>query len=164
MKEQEKRQMRKQEKIIILILIGIIIIALGVLFLRKNNEEKRTNKGGEMSSPIQEEQFYQELEDGIKLNTSTKLKETKTVNGLQIRNIQLTNQNNQTVLLAEVENTTGNETGETVIDVTILNKEGKELGTIGGMIAPLKAGEKTQLNISAMKDYVNASDFRVTVK
>ena len=32
------------------------------------------------------------------------------------------------------------------------------------MIAPLKEGEKTQLNISAMQDYTDAYDFKVTIK
>lgn len=154
--------MKVNEKKWILILTAILVIALVIFFAIRIGKGKNPNVGTNVGE--KEEQYYEELEDGTKLNTSTKLNATKNVNGLEVRDIQLTNKDNQTVLLAEVENKSGKAIEETIIDITIIDKDGKELGTIGGMIAPLKEGEKTQLNISAMQDYVEAYDFQITVK
>lgn len=153
--------MKANEKKLIIILVIIIAIALIIFFVRKGKKDEIPNQSMGQNT---QQQFYQELEDGTKLNKSTKLNETKTVNGLEIGNIQLTNKENQTVLLAEIENKSGKDIKETTIDITLLDQEGNQLGTIGGMIAPLKVGEKTQLNISAMRDYSNSYDFKVTVK
>ena len=154
--------MKANEKKWILILTALLVIALVIFFAIRIGKGKNPNGGTKVGE--KEEQYYEELEDGTKLNTSTKLNATKNINGLEVRDIQLTNKDNQTVLLAEVENKSGKAIEETIIDVTIIDKDGKELGTIGGMIAPLKEGEKTQLNISAMQDYVEAYDFQITIK
>lgn len=156
--------MKKNEKKRILILAILLVIALIIFFIMTRRKENNTNENDTTNVTENQQQFYEELEDGTKLNTSTKLKEAKNVEGLEIRNIQLTNKDNQTILLAEVENKSRQEDKETLIDVTILDKESNEIGTIGGMIAPLKKGEKTQLNISAMIDYANAYDFQVKIR
>lgn len=157
--------MKKNEKKRILILVVILAIAFIIFFAMISKKDDNTNENDITNVEDNQQQFYEELEDGTKLNTSTKLKETKNVEGLEIRNIQLTNKDNQTVLLAEVENKSRKEEDkEIIIDVTILDKQSKEIGTIGGMIAPLKKGEKTQLNISAMMDYANAYDFQVKIR
>lgn len=156
--------MKTNEKKWILILAVILVIAIIVFFVMRLGKGKNTEQNGATNGAGNTEQFYEELDDGTKLNVSTKLNQTKTVNGLEIGNIQLTNKDNQTVLLAEVENKSGKAIEETLIDVTLIDKDGNELGTIGGMIAPLKEGGKTQLNISAMQDYAEAYDFQVTVR
>ena len=156
--------MKTNEKKWIIILAVILVIAIIVFLVLRIGKGKNDNQKSGTSGAGNPEQYYEELEDGTKLNISTKLNQTKTVDGLEIGKIQLTNKDNQTVLLAEVENKSGKVTEETLIDVTIIDKDGKELGTIGGMIAPLKEGEKTQLNISAMQDYTDAYDFKFTIK
>ena len=65
-------------------LVGALIIA-GLLIWR-NSANK--NKGEEVQQAKKE--FVQVLEDGTKVNISNKLKEEKTINGLTIGNIQLT--------------------------------------------------------------------------
>ena len=104
------------------------------------------------------------LEDGTKLNTSTKLSETKTVDGLKIGNIQLTMQNGQSVLLADAENDTGKDIDIMLLDIILLDKNGNELTTIAGIVGDLKVGEKQRLNSSVTSDYANAYDFKVVAK
>lgn len=155
MKEKEKRGL------LILILVAIAIIT--TLAIITNRKGKEVNSDSTEENKVVEE-FVQVLEDGTKLNTSTKLSETKIVDGLKIGNIQLTMQNGQSVLLADAENDTGKDIDIMLLDIILLDKNGNELTTIAGIVGDLKAGEKQQLNSSVTSDYANAYDFRVVIK
>ena len=155
MKEKEKRGL------LILILVAIAIIT--TLAIITNRKGKEVNSDSTEENKVVEE-FVQVLEDGTKLNTSTKLSETKIVDGLKIGNIQLTMQNGQSVLLADAENDTGKDIEIMLLDIILLDKNGNELTTIAGIVGDLKAGEKQQLNSSVTSDYANAYDFRVVIK
>ena len=151
--------MKPKEKRMILILLVILIIAIIIFAVNKNKKDENTAEGNNVV-----EEFVQVLEDGTRLNTSTKLNEMKKFEGLEFGNIQLTNLNGQSVLLADVKNTTSAETGLMLVNVTLIDKNGNELGTVGGIISPLKPGESKQFNTSMTIDYANAYDFKITKK
>ena len=154
--------MSKKENRGLLILIIVTIAIITTLVIILNIRGKKSNNDAEQNEVVEE--FVQVLEDGTKLNTSTKLSETKIVDGLKIGNIQLTMQNGQSVLLADAENDTGKDIDIMLLDIILLDKNGNELTTIAGIIGNLKAGEKQQLNSSVTSDYANAYDFRVVIK
>jgi len=149
---------KKKEKILIIILLGIVLI-MAILAIVKNQKESQKNIVEEIN---EEEEFTRILEDGTKLNVSTKLNETKMVDKLKIYNIQLTSKNDQTVFLADVESSEDKEI--TLVDIVLLNKNGSELTTITGLIGKTKAGGVQQLNCVVTSDYANAYDFKVIVK
>ena len=153
--------MKKKEKKGLLILIVLVIVVIGVVWFltKQNNNEKEQETQNQVV-----EEFVQVLEDGTKLNTSTKLKEVKKVNGLEFSNIQLTNKNGQSVLLADVKNTTTSATEIMVVNITLLDKEGNTIVEVGGIVRPLEPGETSQFNTGMTLDYANAYDFKVTVK
>ena len=155
--------MSKKEKRGLLILILVAIAIITTLAIITNRKGKEVNSDSTEEDKVVEE-FVQVLEDGTKLNTSTKLSETKIVDGLKIGNIQLTMQNGQSVLLADAENDTGKDIDIMLLDIILLDKNGNELTTIAGIVGDLKAGEKQQLNSSVTSDYANAYDFRVVIK
>ena len=155
--------MSKKEKRGLLILILVAIAIITTLAIITNRKGKEVNSDATEENKVVEE-FVQVLEDGTKLNTSTKLSETKIVDGLKIGNIQLTMQNGQSVLLADAENDTGKDIDIMLLDIILLDKNGNELTTIAGIVGDLKAGEKQQLNSSVTSDYANAYDFRVVIK
>lgn len=159
--------MKLKEKKMIAILIVISVLVIGIIYVvtrktdNKNNNENETIQN-EQSNVVEE--FVQNLEDGTKLNTSTKLKETKDFNGLKIGNIQLTNKNEQSVLLADVKNETTKDTDVMLVDIYLYDKDGKEIVKMDGIISPVKAGETVQLNIGISFDYANAYDFKIVKK
>ena len=155
--------MSKKEKRGLLILILVAIAIITTLAIITNRKGKEVNSDATEENKVVEE-FVQVLEDGTKLNISTKLSETKIVDGLKIGNIQLTMQNGQSVLLADAENDTGKDIDIMLLDIILLDKNGNELTTIAGIVGDLKAGEKQQLNSSVTSDYANAYDFRVVIK
>ena len=84
----------KQKSIIVIIAIAVIaVIAVAVaVALSSSNTTK--------------EEYVEVLDDGTKVNTSEKLSETKTYNGLEFTNIKFTNASSATNLSADVKNTT----------------------------------------------------------
>lgn len=154
--------MKKNEKKMILVLLIILVIAIIIFAVNKNKKGDNNENTLEENNAVEE--FVQVLEDGTKLNTSTKLNETKEVNGLKFENIQFTEQNGQSVLLADVTNNSGKATDLTLVDVILLDKNGDEIVTLGGIISPLQPGAKTQFNTSMTLDYANAYDFEIVIK
>lgn len=159
--------MKKTEKrmICILILITVIVIIVGIVMgINKNGKEKL--KEGTTGIERYEDntevgEFVNVLEDGTKLNKSNKLSETKTIDGLEIGNIQLTTKDNVSLILGEIKNNTDTARGGFPVDLTLIDKEGKEIITIGAYIQELKPGKSAQFNTSATFDFANAYDFTI---
>lgn len=157
-------QKKKKEKRMIVILLIILIVAIAV-FIINNNKGKENEKNAKNAYENEDtEEFVQVLEDGTKINTSEQLSKTKQIGTYKFENIQLAEQNNQTVLLANVTNTGSEATEMQLVDVTLLNKNGEEVITIGGIIEALEPGANTQFNSSMTLDYSNVYDFKITLK
>ena len=156
--------MKKQEKRMILILLAVLAIVIIALVINKNAKKENKENKAETANNTVAEEFVQVLEDGTKLNTSEQLNKTKQVGAYKFENMQLTEQGSQTVLLADVTNTSSSATNMQLLDVTLLDKNGKEIVTIGGIILPLQPGAKTQFNTSMTLDYANTYDFKITLK
>lgn len=154
--------MKNKEKKVIFISI-IVILLLIIVFIIKANK-----KSDEVENIIEEnkdtEECVQVQTDGTKIYISEKLSEQKMIDGIKFENIQLTNNNYQTVLLADITNTTNETTKLTFVTVVVLDKSGNEIGKINGAIAPLKPGEKMQFNAGTTLEYSNAYDFKIIKK
>lgn len=154
--------MKKNEKRLILILIAILVIVLIIgLFIKKNKNKENEIQNQNTAT---DEKFVQVLEDGTKLNKSSKFNETKNIDGIEISNIQFTYKDGQTVLLADVINNSGKAVDMTLLDIKLLDEQGNEIITVGGIISPMQVGETSQLNASMTMDYANAYDVEITLK
>lgn len=151
--------MKKEEKVGIGILICIIILATVILIV-KNNKNENVEKG----NIIEKEKFVTILEDGTKLNISSKLHETKDFEGMEIMNLQLTENNNTTLLLGEITNTSPNVQGGYLVNIVIIDEQGNEMTTIEAYIKELNPGQSTQLSSKTTLDYANAYDISISRK
>lgn len=157
MKSEEKRMIG------VLILITVIVIIVGIVMsINKGKEENKGNNAVVEEQGDTAEEFVQVMEDGTKLNISNKLKETKTIDGLEIGNLQLTTTGNVSVILGTVTNNTDSARGGYPIDLTILDKEGNKIIAIGAYIKELQPGQSTEFYTSATFDFANAYDFTIT--
>lgn len=148
--------MSRKEKRIIGILVLITVIAIIVMVVIRNNNKNK-------EEPVEpEEEFVEVLEDGTRLNTSDKLHETKTFDGMEISDFQLTENGNVTLLLGTITNTSSTNKGGYPVNITVVDKEGQEIITVAAFLGELKPGESTQLSTSATFDYANAYDFTIT--
>ena len=158
-------QMRKVRKIII---IGVIIIIACIvsanIFLKKgtNNINIDENKLEIYDSSIAD--YVKKIDDGTKINVSPKLNQDTKINGLDIKNIQLTCKNGITTLLADIFNNTNKDSEIQHINIKLLDKENKEIRTVRGYIPALKIGETTKLNVSMSSNLITAYDIEFSNK
>ena len=102
------------------------------------------------------------MEDGSKLNVSDELQKTKTLDGLEITNIQLKKIGGITTLLADVNNKSSIQIEERKIKVDIVDKNGETITTLRGIVDKILAEGSIQLNIAVTADVSNAYDFIIS--
>ena len=157
--------MSKKEKQVIGVLIGIAVIAIIVVLIAsgKNKEDENiVNNETVENNTVEEEKYVEVLENGTKLNTSEKLKETKEIDGMEISNMQLTEEGNITKVLGTITNKSNTTKGNYEINIKLIDENGKELTTLVGYIGELEPGESTQLSTSTTFDYANTYDVEIT--
>lgn len=158
--------------VLIAIIVGIIVFIIMNIVKSKNskegvgqNNQKQNSESQQVEENAVKEEFVQQTDDGTKVNVGSKITDDKDVNGLKFTNVQLTEKNNQSTLLADVENATGkNLTDYTNLDITFLTKDGQEIITVKGILPPLKSGDKTQFNTGLTQDVANAYDIKIKVE
>ena len=158
-------QMRKvRKKIIIGVIIIIACIVSANIFLKKgtNNINIDENKLEIYDSSIAD--YVKKIDDGTKINVSPKLNQDTKINGLDIKNIQLTCKNGITTLLADIFNNTNKDSEIQHINIKLLDKENKEIRTVRGYIPALKIGETTKLNVSMSSNLITAYDIEFSKK
>lgn len=148
----EKRKISIKAWVIVAIILIIIIVAVIVNINKKNKHETTEND---------ENSYVEEIADGIKINKSTKLNESKLVNGLLISNIQLTESDGMTTLLADVTNKTEQKTSFKKLRIILLDENENEISSMIAFLNDINAGETTQLNVSTTSNYIKAYDFKV---
>lgn len=151
-------------------MLVIIVTSIIIIIMQKKNNvnnaiamnsaNTKNNSINVISNTNQE--LTQTLSDNTKYNISNKLKETKMIDGMEIGNIQLTEKNGVTLLLATVTNKTNTVAGDFKVKIKVLDKDGKEITTTYGYIKLLQPGETTQLSVSKTFDYANAYDFEIS--
>lgn len=156
----------------LMIVLGIIIVLLIVIIVgvNMNKEDENsntlnpsTNQNNTTTNTVKEE-FVKIEEDGTKVNISKELSKTKKVDGLEITNIRLVENNNVSRILADIKNPTNKALGDFAIDIKLLDKNGNEISLIGGYIDKVEPGKTGQLNASATVDFANAYNFEIVKK
>lgn len=143
------------------IIIALLIILVLIIFITIKKDQKQNNQ--EITENNQEI-LVQTLEDGTKLNTSTKLLETKKIENLEISNSQLTNKEGKTILLADVKNVGSTTIQMIQLEITLVDSNQKKIEKLDGLLGTIKPGETVQLNIEATEDYSDIYDYIVNIK
>ena len=154
--------MNSNEKRWIVLLVAVVIIAivLIVALTGKKGEEKVSEQNREQVA-VNEDAYAEELDDGTKINTSEEFKTSKTYNKLEISNVQYTEKDGMSVLLADVKNT-GSTTHEAeIVKITILGENGEVITETKPVIGKVEPGETIKLNATITADVVNAKDFKI---
>ena len=155
--------MNNNEKRWIVLLVAVLLIAviLIVVLVNGNKKEEEVGKVDQSTETANEEKYTTELNDGTKVNTSEEFNSTKMYGELEISNIQYTEQNGKTVLLADVTNK-GNTTHETeIVKITIVGENGEEITTTKPVIGKMEPGETVKINATITADVSNAKDFKI---
>ncbi len=170
--------MKKSEKQMILILVVVAVIIIAVLVNVRNSRQDNVTDNNTGTTGINTpsnatsstnptndaEEFVEKLEDGTKLNVSEKLSQTKKVGDYELSNIQVTNKDGQSVLVADVKNTSSAKMNMKFAKVVFLDKEGNEISSTDAIIGDVEAGQTVQLIASVTTDFSNAYDFSIQLQ
>ena len=156
--------MKKNEikEIAIVFVILLIITAIIIVVRINSREEEKSNNNENTLEEVQTEEFVIQEEDGIRVNTSEKIKEEKEIDGLKITEINIEEKDNETIFTANVTNTTNETKGDYAVNIIAKDKNGNEIKTIGGYINAVEAGGKTVLRIKTSYDFANTYDIDIT--
>ena len=157
--------MNSNEKRWVVLLVAVLVIAIVlaiVLSTIGKNEEQVPEQGQvQQEQTVNEEKYTTQLEDGTKINTSEELNGTKTYGDLEITNVQFTEKDGVSTLLADVTNK-GTTTHESeVVKITILGENGETITELKAPLGEVKAGETIKLNTMATADITNAKDLKI---
>ena len=155
--------MNSNEKRWIVLLVAVIAIAIVLIVVLTGNKgkEKNVNEGQQEEVQVNEEKYTTELNDGTKINTSEEFNSVKKYNDLEISNMQFTEKDGKSVMLADVKNI-GSTTHEVeIVKVTILGENGETITEIKPIIGKVEPGETIKLNASISADVANAKDFKI---
>lgn len=155
--------MKKKEKRLILVLLIILAIVVIIYVVRQNQNKGEDGTGVTGSQQIAKAEgtYTETLEDGTVLNTSEEFNGTKTYNGLEISNIQYTEKNGMTVLLADVKNTSDTAHSLELVKIIVVGENGEDMAVMNSIIGDVGPGETIELNASMTGNIVNAKDFRI---
>ncbi len=165
MEDKQKKQFIST--IIMVIIIAVIIVTMAIGLIKKNsnhNDENIQNKDNTNNQVEEQVEEYVKEQDGIKTNISDKLRQSREFEGYKVDKIELTSQSSQTQLIAEMTNNSGVDKTAMLIDIVLLDKDGNEIVTLGGIIPATNAGETSQLNVNSSLNYANAYDFKIIKK
>lgn len=153
--------MKTNEKKVIAILITITILVIIIAIIMGNRGKKSEEKTSENS---EQKETTQLLNDGMILNNSDKLHETKKIEGMEISNIQLTESENETLLIGTITNTSTTEQGDYVALIKMVDEQGNEIKTMEAYLGKLKPEKSMKFSASAKFDISNVYDFVITKK
>lgn len=149
--------MTKNGKIFIILgsIVAVLVILNSIILVSTGYKMNQANKE-RVKSVDEENKYVTILSDGTKENTSEKLKEKKSFDGLEITDIKLTENNQKTTLTGIITNNTKKVKGDYEVNIIFVDSKNNELSEMSFLVKQLQPGESTTLNASTTFDYSNA--------
>ena len=144
-----------------MILVGVIVVLIIVLAIVFSTRGGSNNEVVQGESERNEEIYVTELEDGTKLNTSEDFNNEKRYGNLVIRNMQYTQQNGMTVMLADVANEGSTVHEPEIVTITIYGENNEVITELHPAIGRIEPGETIKINASSTADVANAKDYAI---
>lgn len=151
--------------IVTLVIISIVICMF--VFLKDIKEKNNTNAKEETivnqipSSPKLD--YVIEDKDGIRKNISSEFSKEKKVENFSITKDLFASKAEKTEIILNVKNNSDQKSELTKVEVTLLDKKGKELKKLNGIINEINPGETSMLYITASLDLTDAYDYKVDI-
>ena len=120
--------MKKNEKKMITILVIITAIVIAIYVVRQNKEEETPND-------IQNQNEV----------TQTQIKD-KEINGINVSNISISENNGDITVTANVTNNTGVTKEESIVKIKLKNAKGEVIQELGALIGKTNPGETRQIS------------------
>lgn len=165
----------KKEKIkilIIFILLAILVILSVILFNMNSNNNDKERIASQSEEDIYkevltevlygEEKYVTHDEQGNRINKSSEMSKTVTINGisdLEIRGIKITSKDNNTTISGTVTNVGNTTFNGDNITIFLRDEENKEILNLGVYIDAINPGETITFQTSVTMDLANAYNY-----
>ena len=146
--------------IAVVIIAVVLIVALNIINGQENNPPANNGQTQE-ETQTNEEKYTTELVDGTKINTSEEFNTNKTYGNLTISNIQFTEKDGVTTLLADVTNNGSARHELEIVKLKLIGENDEVIEETNTVIEDIEPGETVQLNASFNTDVINVKDFRI---
>lgn len=164
--------MKNKKLVILLAIVLVIILGVAIYFAIPKNNNNAQKEEQKLEQVIEEgqKQYSQinlentenaKVEDGKKINTSEKLLQNKTIDGINIKDIKLVAENGTTTLTATVENKSQKKINAGKITINFTNSNGEIYAKLNSYIGDIDIGKTGNINASTTRDLANAYDFTI---
>lgn len=171
MKKVSKKGLSSRGILILIIIAAIIITTIVIIVLNVNKPKENIDNGNndtnqeEMKDPETKPEITGneniEESNGIKVNTSNKLKETKQFETYTLNNIKLVNSNGITKFTADVTSTSTTKLSGIDIKIKFMDKNGKYISAMSAYLPQVKPGEISHLEANSTSDLANAFSYEI---
>ena len=168
----KKINKNQRKKIVLIVVVIVIIIAIVIATkTRKNNNKKHPqvyNDSGmlqfESEIDMSDTSNSEIREDGMKINTSEKIKNGIEFNDVLIKDITIESTGDMAVFNASVENNLEKDLEECIIYLIFLDNKGKEIAKVETLFPNIPNGETGYISATTPKDIATAYDIKVEQK
>ena len=164
----KKIKFNKKHLIIALSILIVLIIAIVIVVLVINKQEKEDEINNELEIGNFETQIdmtnlenSQIREDGMKINTSSKIAEGIEFNDLLIKDITIESSGDMAVFNACVENNLGKDIEGYIIYLTFLDSNGEVIDKVETFFPDIPDGETGYISATTPKDIATADDIKI---
>lgn len=165
----KKIKLNKRNLIIAICTIIVLIIAIIVVIKVINKDKKEEN---EINNELEIGDFETEIdmtnlensqirEDGMKINTSSKIAEGIEFNDVLIKDITIESSGDMAVFNASVENTLGKDIEGYIIYLTFLDNNGEVIDKVETFFPDIPDGETGYISATTPKDIATAKDIKI---
>lgn len=169
MPSKSTKKLNKKAIISIIAVILVVILVIVLVSIFSKEEEEQTNN---TPNEIETGDFETEIdmtntenskirEDGMKINTSSKIAKGIEFNDLLIKDITIESSGDMAVFNASVENDLGKDLEGYIIYLIFLDKDGKEIANVETFFPDIPSGETGYISATTPKDIATAYDLKV---
>lgn len=165
----KKLKLTKKSLIIAIIIVAILIIATIIII---NIVTKDKENGNDVNNELEIGDFQTEIDmtnlensqirdDGMKINTSSKIAQGIEFNDVLIKDITIESSGDMAVFNASVENTLGKDIEGYIIYLTFLDSSGEVIDKVETFFPDIPDGETGYISATTPKDIATADDIKI---
>lgn len=153
-----------QREAILLIAVVVIIVTSIVIIVVKNNSTEIENAGttNNNTSSVNATLNYEQSDDGIKTNISSKVKSTKTVGDFKIEETKIIYEDGISTITAKLVNN-GADKDVVKLKIKLIKTDGEVLKEIETQTGEVKQTKEKYIKASITEDVVDVSDIEYEI-
>lgn len=154
-----KLKIKNKKRFISICILALLLIAIITSIIILNTKKSKPAE----NLPNSSEPFVNLSENGKKTNISSKVQETKNVEGLDFSEIKITSLNNQTSVTGKIKNNSSKDIKGFYFKLSALNESGEIISESEGLLdSIIESGSTNTFSVITSKDFANCYDIQIT--